>query len=735
MGRIKEGKLKIELQSDLCAGSGCSYAGIVDSDSCYDEYGMPYIPARRIRGCMRETAETLLYSIYDEHKVEALFGYRGNDHSSDFVIGNAYVEEYYEVRSDLEKLSIPEITAQSILDRYSHVVGQTRIEKGIADEGSLRYTRVINQYSPVREGENISFVAEISYDEEDESIIEDIVKATRHIGLKRNRGFGNVKMHLINQSKKEEKIHKDESFFDIREMQNGKVEISFALTNTAPLMLSNTDENTSRDYISGQQVLGLLAGRYLKNVEGANPDSEEFRTLFLNGETIYTNLYPFDGNYIYYPAPDYLNRLKKTKKLVYVLGDALPEDASTDKEEYKYGDGNQPKKLKGRFASITNHNEVRLYETLKDVVYHHSHRNKHQVAEGSGEEGILYSMETLRKGQKFAGSIVAPKEKKDLILKLLSAGDLFFGKSKSAQYGKCKLIPFKGEKCSNKQEGVLVVTFLSDTIIYNKEGQPTVDYEDIRKAVAEQLGIPDNKEPNAYISSIQTTLATGYVGVWNLRKAVLPAIKAGSYLVFENATFVSGYPQFVGERNLEGYGQVDIRTVDGMTYMSPSPVPKYDKDSINSNELAKTTKELVIPIIFEQWLDERINKAIIDNKIKVSNTSAGRFVLMLKESTAAYRNNSDEAFMDFVKRIESIKSDATRKEGEKLYQSVGTSKGIGEASLYMKETAVNSDKLSKWGEKFNAIGIKPPRISKEKKARWNEYVMAILVDRKYKGSD
>ena len=158
MGRIKEGKLKIELQSDLCAGSGYSYAGIVDSDSCYDEYGMPYIPARRIRGCMRETAETLLYSIYDEHKVEALFGYRGNDHSSDFVIGNAYVEEYYEVRSDLEKLSIPEITAQSILDRYSHVVGQTRIENGIADEGSLRYTRVINQYSPVDKGENINFL-------------------------------------------------------------------------------------------------------------------------------------------------------------------------------------------------------------------------------------------------------------------------------------------------------------------------------------------------------------------------------------------------------------------------------------------------------------------------------------------------------------------------------------------------------------------------------------------------
>ena len=52
----KKAKIKITLKSDLCAGSGYSYAGIIDSDICYSKNGIPYIPARRIKGCLREAA-------------------------------------------------------------------------------------------------------------------------------------------------------------------------------------------------------------------------------------------------------------------------------------------------------------------------------------------------------------------------------------------------------------------------------------------------------------------------------------------------------------------------------------------------------------------------------------------------------------------------------------------------------------------------------------------------------
>ena len=45
-------KIRIELLSDLCTYSGETYNSLVDMDVIYDEYGIPYIPAKRIKGCM-----------------------------------------------------------------------------------------------------------------------------------------------------------------------------------------------------------------------------------------------------------------------------------------------------------------------------------------------------------------------------------------------------------------------------------------------------------------------------------------------------------------------------------------------------------------------------------------------------------------------------------------------------------------------------------------------------------
>ena len=41
----KRGIFKIKLESDLCIGSGYSFAGVIDSDVCYDKFGIPFIPA------------------------------------------------------------------------------------------------------------------------------------------------------------------------------------------------------------------------------------------------------------------------------------------------------------------------------------------------------------------------------------------------------------------------------------------------------------------------------------------------------------------------------------------------------------------------------------------------------------------------------------------------------------------------------------------------------------------
>ena len=48
--------LEITLQSDMCVSDGGVYNSSVDIEVCYDSYGFPYIPAKRIRGCLRECA-------------------------------------------------------------------------------------------------------------------------------------------------------------------------------------------------------------------------------------------------------------------------------------------------------------------------------------------------------------------------------------------------------------------------------------------------------------------------------------------------------------------------------------------------------------------------------------------------------------------------------------------------------------------------------------------------------
>ena len=60
------GKITITLKSDLCTGSGYSFAGIIDQDVCYDKKGLPFIPGKRLKGCIRETAVTSLYKLFDE---------------------------------------------------------------------------------------------------------------------------------------------------------------------------------------------------------------------------------------------------------------------------------------------------------------------------------------------------------------------------------------------------------------------------------------------------------------------------------------------------------------------------------------------------------------------------------------------------------------------------------------------------------------------------------------------
>ena len=158
MDRTKQ-HLVITLKSDLCAGSGYSYAGIVDSDVCYDIYGIPYIPAKRLKGCLREAAGLIGLT---ESEIEQIFGKAGREKAQGVFLGNAYIEGYEELYRELKEagpLVRQYMTSQNVLDQFTMIKAQTKIlENGVAKDNSLRYTRTINHYSPLDREKEFLFI-------------------------------------------------------------------------------------------------------------------------------------------------------------------------------------------------------------------------------------------------------------------------------------------------------------------------------------------------------------------------------------------------------------------------------------------------------------------------------------------------------------------------------------------------------------------------------------------------
>lgn len=672
---ILYGKLKIELMSDLCVGSGYSYAGVIDSDVSYDEYGLPYIPARRLKGCMREAAELVC-----PDTAEKLFGKTGDNGTKGIVLQNAYIEEYDSVAEELGKLhnttcgEASYLSQQNILKMYTGIRAQTKLcqETGTAEKNTLRYTRIVGQYDPLKGKVPLCFYAKLETQDTYREALERIVKAVRNIGMNRNRGLGSVRCSLVGLRKAEGMEQRLTKGTEGEE----RVCLTYVLYNREPLLMSSDNAEVSDSYISGKSVLGKLAGAYLRG-EGRSADGEEFRQLFLDGNTLFTNAYPTvppkkDKESAvqwpdYDPAPLYLNRLKKTGVLINLLGEnkEIPQDR---RDSYDTGGGNLPKKLKTHYVHERSSNIFDVIEPQREILYHNSQRE------------LLYSLEAVKEGQYFKGQIYTSRKYADLLKELLEHTHLSFGKSKTAQYGICELaagitVEVVGEDtiCAEGGERIAVVMDSDTVFIHGADGY-TVKFEEIKELVGEQLEIPYDKAADES-SMLQTKEITGYNTTWNLRRPGIPAVKAGSVLVY---TIPAGQnwkknvrPDrlFTGERNLEGYGQVRIVKCRDMSYVAGRT--KDEKDNPAESLRIQSCKPFLLQILTEQLL-ERLVFLYTGRRSELNLTAStvGRMGLMLQESLNEYRDDSEKAFKDFCSRVESIKRKREKEEAFRFLHSV-----------------------------------------------------------------
>lgn len=222
---MKTYTLSIKLLSDALISSGEGFGAIIDSDVVFDEVGLPYIPAKRIKGCLRdaarevcamlESAQVISFLNLDKTKdkeykvIEKVFGPPGGASPAPVYFSHLTIDDYEKNRQWLEYLSNKYseehevssnakyrtgiLTRDSILATFTTIRQQTAINnEGVADEHSLRTIRVLKK--------GVVFHGEIHALEINPDIEKLLVLGClnlRRLGTKRNRGFGEVECRLL----------------------------------------------------------------------------------------------------------------------------------------------------------------------------------------------------------------------------------------------------------------------------------------------------------------------------------------------------------------------------------------------------------------------------------------------------------------------------------------------------------------------------------------------------------
>ena len=625
-------QLIIKLKSDLCVSVGKGFASMIDIDTALDEFGIPYIPSRRLKGCLRELAG---YRFKDENIINELFGKTGSDKPGSLRISDARIKEYTNIVKELIALREDKICAEEVTELFCSVRRETSIDNGTASEKSLRSVRVVNMQSPITKQE-LEFVADIDFDIAFKEDIKVLIASLRNIGYHRFRGLGAVECtfseHTSSNGNASERMICESEEFDNAD----GIRITVRLE--SDLMLPQSDTNSSTDYIPGSLLLGASASKYVMK----NSD-KDFNKYFYS-DVKFGNLYPavrhYDDNnkkYVFsytVPAPRFFAKDKNTGELFNCVGNST--------------EGKRKKILKKGYMTA----DYKHVTPETKIVYHN--------ANIASDEQQLYMQHCLASGQFYSGEIYGSKEKIKTIADLFQKGELYFGRSKTAQYSRCsiyELIPLTRTEKVLTPRGVSAFVLESDVCLM-KSGTETVDLTDLCSV----LGVDAKKlDPE---TSVSVRTISGYNAKWNLKKPQFPVFSAGSCLVFRNDALSSDTVEeyrLIGERQNEGFGRVrfisEANSLDASEYES-SANPENESRVIS--DLIAEQKNM--NIVFELALDKY-------KEIRLNASQIGRIALMAKEADHCAKDR----YEDFVKRLENIKKDVVKEEAKK---SFGDLKGI-----------------------------------------------------------
>lgn len=538
-------KLVIELLSDMCPASGEVYNSLVDTDIDYDSYGFPYLSAKRVKGCLRETAQ-ILNEWGKDIPIAEIFGKEGNERGN-LRLGSAKIEHYQKYKNELDNYSDTKVKhPQNVLALHSYIRTQTAMENGVAKKGSLRVLRVLKK--------GLIFEAKAELDKKYEKDMEAICKSTRNMGVNRTRGLGEVKISIepdeieILTPDGYEKV----SNVEIQEKKTYRLSYRLKLLEPAIFKSSDKGQEKTQDYIEGAKMLGVIAG-ILGN--------EEYREMTKKDKIICSNLYITDSDKRYYPVEASLRKKKNdNSKTVYNLAAG-------------YNTAEQTQSM-GNLYILEKNDTIKFLSVSTQIRYHHSRPMDKSVGRALGDgNGELYQLSSILEGQVFAGFIQTSGEvMKKLISALENCKYIHIGYGRASEYGKTEVI-IDGieayQKINEFRCSQFAVRLLSPIIMYNESGMCTQDVNTLADILSNKFGIKvcANQEK----MYLKHTVIGGWQTMWNKPKQTIQALDKGTILIMrtENQEMITIDKQsiFVGERTVEGYGEIMLLPIPDIQKM------------------------------------------------------------------------------------------------------------------------------------------------------------------------
>lgn len=444
-----------------------------------------------------------------------------------------------------------------------------------------------------------------------------------------------------------------------------KSALTFELKLLEPVLVAAVgagDENSERsyDFIPGSAILGALARRYASAhsaIEVLDED-DEFRRIFLSGETAFLNAYPLREGQRTLPKPLSWRVSKVDKE----REQATLYDFAIDLVKIKI-----PTAPAGAYAWRRN-GDVCLDNTDDYMQVHNASEDRMKKEKGVS---AVFRYEAIAAGETLAGAVVGDEKDLKELKRLLEQGDLWLGGSRSGGYGRVQVevspdtdADWREYQPDGGESGeMIVVTLLSDAIARDEYGNYSTNPQHLFDARPAEI-------------FQRTRMVGGFNQTWGMPLVQAPAMQAGSVYVFKSGVGmkVNDWEEHgVGERRAEGFGRV---AVNWFTKATVTRVPlNNEKEEKNDEEKQEEPKPIELSADSEklaQRMAERYYRSQLDmvllsklatlkiEKPRPSNSQLARLRITVRQTM------KDNDLEKIPKHIEDLKSAKTQFERARI---------------------------------------------------------------------